>query len=83
MNPEKEAELFTMLEHLLEMGVAQGQELERHGEILNQHTPRLSSATLRFLKSTVRCIMPILRISRRLESRSTPLKDSLPSCCIG
>ena len=48
MTPEKEAELFTMLDRLMEMGKAQGEELKRHGEILKSHSEMHKSHTENF-----------------------------------
>ena len=43
MTPEKEAELFTMLDRLLEMGKSQGETLKSQGETLKSHGEMLKS----------------------------------------
>ena len=43
MTPEKEAELFTMLDRLLDMGRSQGEQLKSRGEMLKGHGEMLKS----------------------------------------
>jgi len=43
MTPEKEAELFTLLDRLLDMGKSQGETLKSHGEMLKSHGEQLQA----------------------------------------